>query len=138
MKADEIYLEIKSILEAGEVSVYDMPLEGWTPPAYPLLMIYPTKNPQEHGARGKENTLEVMMTLAVRQSPANAIVGTAQEMGILLFEKKVKDLLYAKLTLNGKVKYFNLSVSDYDYVHIKAGMIVAHADIILTTTYVET
>ena len=138
MKAMDIYTEVKSILEAGGISVYDMPREGWTPPAFPLAMMYPTRNPQELAARGKETTLEVMITLAIRQGPKNAIVGTDEKKGITRFEAQVKDLLYAKKTLNGKVKFFNLSCGDYDYVHAKAGMIIGHVDIILTTTYVET
>lgn len=140
MKALDVYEEVKSIVAGPEkdIKVYDMPREGWAPPNYPLVMMYPTRNPQELGERGKETELEVMMTLAVRQAPENAIVGTAEKKGILRFEAQVKDRLYAKKTLNDKVKYFNLTVGDYDYVHVKAGMIVGHVDLILTTIYVET
>ncbi len=115
LASDEGYYFIEPILEDGQsVSLF------------PMITMENGVASQEHGERGRQENLEILVMFAVRGTQANVI-----EL-LNAVEKKVKQKLYADRTLSDNVRFFDYSILSRDYTSGQGGICVGWAEGSLT------
>ena len=117
MSAEEILMEVKSILETISYvkKVYIGIRKEGVKALTPCIILEPVDNPTEERKDLRKNTFTLLISGFIYVMYVDkSIIGDAIHPGCMDIERDIKEKLYATFpTLNGKCERFVLSTVDY-------------------------